>query len=693
MTNLSHYFHRMRELPVQEVVPRGLKLVRRIIQNRLSLIQARIFGTHISDRHFRSALVASFADECDLVSHFQSGNGPSFFISPYHKDLYISNLRQHYRNSEKLVIGSADRVCDHIFDLLGSGPTSLGKNIDWHTDFKSGHRWNSDKYYTEIRPAPYPGGYDIKVPWELSRSQHFIWLGQAYWFTGDEKYATEFVAQVLDWIEHNPPKFGANWACTMEVAIRAVNWLWGLHFFRNSQSLSDDFIIAIYKSLLEHGRFIIKNLERYETSEGTLTSNHYLADIVGLIYLGILLPEFKDAGHWREFGLRELEQEMFRQVYPDGVDFEASTSYHRLVTEMFLSAVILAKMNDHKFSHGFMQKLEKMIEFVMYVTKPDGSVPLIGDNDNGRIHRLKVWSSPRREWADFRYLLAIGAVLYEREDFALKAENQWEDAIWLFGEKAVKYQKMIESAKLPPVYLSSRSFHDAGYFTMRHEDVYLIVNAGPVGQNGNGGHAHNHFLSFELFAAGQPWIIDPGAFVYTDNYEARNRFRSTEYHNTIVVDDENQNRYNSHELFQMSNDTHCKVLAWETSKFKDHLIAEHYGYQRLLDPVVHRREITFDKAQKKIDLIDKLIAAEKHGMRLLLHFSPGLFLSRDQNDAQIIVESEQQSIRLRIQWDDVFIDGFEILPGEISLGYGVKQRSEYLAIICSQNYLNTQILW
>ena len=59
---------------------------------------------------------------------------------------------------------------------------------------------------------------DIKVPWELSRFQHFTILGQAYILSKEEKYAQEFVNQVTDWIEHNPVGFGVNWACPMDVA-------------------------------------------------------------------------------------------------------------------------------------------------------------------------------------------------------------------------------------------------------------------------------------------------------------------------------------------------------------------------------------------------------------------------------------------------------------------------------------------
>ena len=71
----------------------------------------------------------------------------------------------------------ANRICRHEFDLLGSGPVDLGRRIDWHHDFKTGFSWSSRRHFAWFKQAKFPGGYDIKVPWELSRCQHFAAWG------------------------------------------------------------------------------------------------------------------------------------------------------------------------------------------------------------------------------------------------------------------------------------------------------------------------------------------------------------------------------------------------------------------------------------------------------------------------------------------------------------------------------------
>lgn len=582
-----------------------------------------------------------------------------------------------------LIATEADRTCEHVFDLLGSGPTPLGEKIDWHTDFKTGHRWNPKTYYKRIRPAPYPGGYDIKVPWELSRCQHFVRLGQAYWITGDEKYAREFVAQVEDWIASNPWPWGVNWACTMDVAIRAVNWLWGYAFFKDSPSLTDDFLVAFYKSLLVHGRHIYKNLENQEG----FTNNHYLADLVGLIYLGILCPEFKEASEWREFGLRELWKEMFKQVYPDGVSFEASIPYHRLVTEFFLYTVILCQRNDIPVPDEVMARLEKMLEFVMYYTKPDGTVPLIGDGDNGRLVRLEVWDPPDREWIDHRYLLVVGAVLFGRPDFARAAGDQWEEAVWLLGDGVGKTSnRALRNSLAPQKQEISSTFPDGGIYILRGpEDEYLMMNAGPNGQNGRGGHAHNDMLSFEFYSRGKSWILDPGTYSYTSDYQSRHLFRSTVYHNTPVVicNQVIEQHQCCQELpFVLSQQAQTQVaLRTEDRQMqKLDLRLSNYGGRG----ICIERFVIADFRSRVWIIEDRLIAPSDCGFQLSLHLADvalsvidvaaGGYLLEDESKALLIccLTSGAAKSRISRAW--------------ISPCYGIRYRAPVLEFLVSKEY-------
>lgn len=545
----------------------------------------------VTNRGFRRAVRPEFRGPGGLYFYRrEKGQGPMFFFDPSARRELSRRARRLFPGWERQVLASAADILVHRFDLLGSGKKALGTDIDWHMDFKSGFRWEP------IWHADVPAidltrtGVDVKIPWELSRFQHLATLGQAYWYSLEsgrpgeaERFAGEFISEITDWIEKNPPGMGVNWSCTMDVAIRVVNWLWGYYFFCLSPSLSDDFRNVFFMSLLNHARHIRGNLEYSED----LTGNHYLADIVGLVFLAVLVPEFTEAEEWRTFGARELEGEMQKQVYSDGMDFEASIPYHRLALEFFAAAYLLLKLNGTDLSPAFRERLMKMFECVLYYTRPDGLAPQIGDADDGRLQILSDY--PRWERRDHRCLLTLGGHLFDREDMKAGGKGREKEVFYLLNGNVTPY-----AGSLP--ILESRAFSDSGLYLMRTGDAFAAVDCGHNGQRGRGGHAHNDTLSLELYA-GEPFIIDPGAYIYTASEKWRNTFRSTSFHNTITVNGEEMNRIIPGELFRLTEDAVPRVIRWESTSEGDFLEAEHDGYARLSSPIFHRRQVYFNKAK------------------------------------------------------------------------------------------------
>ncbi|MCB9121231.1 MAG: alginate lyase family protein [Caldilinea sp.] len=580
-------------------------------------LRYRLLGAKITDGAFLQALSDNFPTAEQFARHIASDGKSPLLVNITFRDEFLEMLRQVSPAAKLVVVSTADEICDHVFDLLGSGPVQLGESIDWHLDFKSGYRFDPSEYYADLYPAGYPGGYDIKTPWELSRFQHLVWLGQAFWFTHNDKYPAEFVKQVVDWIEKNPYPWGVNWTSTMDVAIRSVNWLWGYHLFRNSSCLDDRFVLILYKSLLEHGRHIRRNLE----NQGGITNNHYLANLVGLIYLGLLCPEFMEAAEWREFGLTEIEAEMQKQVYADGVSYEASTSYHRLALEMFLSVAALAQRTGHVFERPFMQRLEKMLDFVMSISRPDGTVPLIGDNDNGRLHRLKVWENPEREWNDFRYLLAIGAVIFDRDDFACAAQNQWEEALWLLPVE--KVSSMMERSS-PKVEMTSHAFENSGFYVLRTEEAHVVVERGEVGLGGKGSHNHYNPLGYELWMNGYAIVVDPGTFIYTGDWHARERYRSRQSHNTFCFGQPHDPaNIEMTGLFGFRHSYTVRELVWRNTHDFDQLVLESES-KTGAPSTAHRRTIVFWKDPAVVVVQDSVLGQCDSRCTTSLHFAADL---------------------------------------------------------------------
>ena len=290
-----------------------------------------------------------------------------------------------------------------VWSMLKGGYTP----IDWQLDFKSGYRWSERTWYMNV-PFGHLDGVDVKVPWELARMQHLPLLAIAYAFARNGrdgfsppgKYADEFRNQVLDFIATNPPRFGVNWRVAMEAAIRAANWLLAYDIFRSQgEEFDPAFTGCLAESIHEHGRHILANLEWDPGCRG----NHYLADVAGLMFISTHIGgSNRDA--WSSFAGRELVREVERQFRDEGTNFEASTCYHRLSAEMVAyttAAALRIRAGSPSpvasrtiagfapdFPSWYFKRLERMVEFIKDITKPDGRVPQIGDNDSGRFFHL-----------------------------------------------------------------------------------------------------------------------------------------------------------------------------------------------------------------------------------------------------------------------------------------------------------------
>jgi hypothetical protein len=636
----SYYLKKVKGLPLSIIFTLTVQKIRRRAQYYFRKGKVILFPKGVSNKSFYRALKMGESREA-ITTHFLNREKPYFFWNDAEPEELIGTIKDAFPKSIEEAIKAANKICEHKFNLLGSGEKHLGKYINWHQDFKSGFVWHP-KFYMDIDKINYDNNSDIKIPWELSRFQHVTVLGKAYLYTKDEKYAEEFLSQVSSWIEENPPMIGVNWVNAMEVAIRAVNLITGFYFFRKSEYLTKKFCVKILKSLLEHGRFIVRNLEvRQVIVDGKvkrLNGNHYMADIVGLVFLGLLFPEFEDSKDWVHLAVPELFHEILSQNNDDGVNYELSISYHRLVTEMALSAIVLCMKNGIEIPKNVLGRIEKMIEFIASYTKPDGLSPLLGDSDDGRLLVLS-----ENDINDHRYFLVIGSVLFKRNDFKALSGGFNEEGLWLLGPRSYREFNSIRANKFEP---KSQSFEVSGFYIMRKNDLYMIVTCNDNGINGTGGsHAHNDCLSFELVAFGETFVTDSGTYTYTGDIKWRNRFRSTMAHNTIMVDGEEMNRIPEGEAFRLENDASPAVNKWISNDEFDFFEGAHFGYKRLKNPVTHRRRIFFDKVNECWVVKDILEGNGKHIIDSFYHLSPETFI-KESDGSKVIVERNGKRLLL-----------------------------------------------
>jgi hypothetical protein len=263
-----------------------------------------------------------------LQERLRAGRG-LFLPSLARRAGIVETMNKRFRRERDAIVATADKAVAGRFDLLGFTDLDFGSPVDWSLNPVSGDRAPL-VHWSEISPVAPIGDGDLKVFWEVHRTMHFVTLGQAYWLTGDERYAEAFVDQVSSWTRANPVGMGVGWAASLDVSIRAIQWLWALNLFADSPAVTGDFVARLLKSLIAHGRHIDKYLSHYFSP-----NTHLTGEALGLFYLGIAAPELRRAAAWGKTGLRILLDQAPKHIRSDGVYFEQSSYYHRYTADFY----------------------------------------------------------------------------------------------------------------------------------------------------------------------------------------------------------------------------------------------------------------------------------------------------------------------------------------------------------------------
>ena len=508
------------------------------------------------------------------------------------------------------VLARAEALCRGRFDLLGYRNLSFGDPVDWHLDPISGRRaprahWSRLDHLDAARVG------DHKVIWELNRHQWLVCLGQAYRLTGDERYAAAFAGYVRDWMRSNPPGLGINWVSSLEASFRLIAWSWALVLFQHSPALSPELYVQMLSHVEAHASHVRRYLSTYFSP-----NTHLLGEALGLFYAGTLFRELRASAEWRAIGQRILEEESARQILDDGVHFELSTWYQRYTVEIYLHFLILASRNGVPVEPRPVGRVARMLDFLLTVRRPDGSMPQIGDADGGYLLPLAA-----RDPDDLRGVFAVAAAFFGRTDYAWAADGAAPETAWLLGGKGVRAFDAL--TPVPPTRALSSVFAESGYVVMRsgwgERDHQIIFDAGPLGCPVSAGHGHADLLSIQCSFWGSPYLVDPGTLTYRADLPWRNALRGTASHSTVTVDGEGQAAPVG--PFAWESRPRASLRQWSSTEATDLADGAHDAYARLSDPVRHRRRVIWIKARCCV-LVDDLDGQAEHEFALRFQFAP-----------------------------------------------------------------------
>ena len=480
---------------------------------------------------------------------------PRFYFraSGIDRDRRLDYIRRTFPEWIEQAVEDADRICRHKVQLLGFGEVELGEVIDWHRDPVTERRWRP-RFWSDYDLVHDSGAGDPKVIHELNRHQHIAALAKAYFFTGDERYSQEAVSQIESWIDQNPPSVGINWQSSLEIAIRAISWIWTIFLLLPSRSLTDPVASRIGRSLFAQ----IDHIDRFPSLFSS-PNTHLIGEATALFVAGTVFRGVEQADRWQGRGADWLIRAMELQVTGDGVHGELSSYYHCYTIDFLLQALTLANINGFGFPAWMSKRLDQMMEFLLHFARNDGTLPLIGDDDGGRA--LAIVSK------DYR------SCKFDEEMFWL----HWDD-----GKQPAGAQLRETHAFYP----------DAGYAIQRSgwgpHDSQVIFDCGGLGML-SGGHGHADALSLVLNVGGTEILTDPGTCVYNGSPEWRNFFRSTHAHNTVVVDDSDQSMPDG--TFKWRRKAQSRVAQHLSTESFEYVEAEHDGYRDAPINIMHRRRL------------------------------------------------------------------------------------------------------
>jgi hypothetical protein len=466
------------------------------------------------------------------------------------------------------IAGWASAILGHRFPLLGV-EIDTGPEIRWRRDYGSGKE-TAPIYFRRIPYLDTARAGDHKIIWELNRHQHLALLAQAHLITGERKYLNEIGSQLDSWFEANPFQRGINWASALEVAFRALSWMWVDHLAGSSLEAAQR--RRLIEGLYRHGLHLETNLSVYFSP-----NTHLLGEAVALHALGRMFRGTPRAELWEKTGARIVAEQIERQVRGDGSHFEQSTSYHVYALDMFLFHAILVQPSE-----AYRSALGRMAEYLHALMGPARALPSLGDDDGGRFFH------PFGERERFgRATLAACGCFLGRPEWIGEEEDLHDYAVWWLGPRSREQACGTHAGGMHAG--GSKWFPDAGTAVMRAGGVECIVDAGPLGTF-SAGHSHADALSVVARVGGRDLLIDPGTFTYDGRSPWRNTFRGTAAHNTVRL--ARLDQADPAGPFGWRNPPQVVLRQWCTGEGEDFVDAE-CRYRGFL----HRRRVLFLKPE------------------------------------------------------------------------------------------------
>ena len=530
-------------------------------------------------------MLARSTQDWDALSQgFRDGTGRPVLLDQGR----ASRIAAEYPAEVEALIAEAERLRAGEHTYFGYPSANIGAVVDWNYDPVTDYRW----------PAVASGRIDHRVAssdpkwiWELNRLQHLPVLAQAWLFTGETTYAEMAFEHLDSWLEQNPIGTGIAWRGAFEAGIRAISVAIALQGLRNSSAMTTERYRRVVRMLNASARYCWHGRSRFSSA-----NNHMIGELTGLMTVHLLFPELAAPTSLYSRFIATLAAEAERQILPDGAGAEQSVCYQMLTAELLSMAVVLLRLRGDRVPPELVRALGRSTQYLVSVAGSDDPDPRYGDDDDG--FALRLGAEPKRTVREHLGIMGAitGNVTAARYGYPTLAAAWFAAALGThIGEIGGGVGRGETNANFYAP--------NGGLVVLRTGQHRLTMEVGPLGYLSIAAHGHADALAVTLSIAGRELIVDPGTGSYYGNPSWRTVHRGTRAHPTVCVDGLDQSVMGG--PFYWSRHAATKVRSVDLDR--GIVDAEHDGYRRLDDPVVHRRWLIAppnDLTMAIVDLID-----------------------------------------------------------------------------------------
>lgn len=458
-------------------------------------------------------------------------------------DVTIKEIRQRLIHENKTATEKSELIIkempNYVIDIIQKADNALeGKLLLPGTDGIPKFVGNPPAWFNRMND-------DNEFLWQLSRMEHWMYLVEAYSYTGKKRYALKVIEEFTDWNEQMGLTSDSNQVDyfakpidffvsvhpmrILECGIRLYKtWPFIIEHLINTDLLDDDFLEMYLYSVYIQAKLIATHSPVFWPNAD---HNHYIMECLGLLTSSLMFPDFKESENWSELAFRELDRCSQKQLTKVGGQIEACPSYHNGCMFWFGMVMIIAKKYNFPISNAYVERFKKNLDFSMHSMRPTGKTYPLGDSHANNLAIMSAvfgyFALDDIYWlnhlASFLPIPEIQSVALSFVRYCLTPAQFNADMLTIHPlDKAQLLETELYNEEIGQAFIRS------GWDKLAQG--FALTCRSPV-QNG---HAHIDLLSFEYVALGKTIVTDPGILTYKDS-EERKFLKSTAAHSTLML--------------------------------------------------------------------------------------------------------------------------------------------------------------